>query len=273
VTGANWRVWVDIFCQGVDKTFLLSKLGNPIISSTMWKNINLEQCLSHINRQWEAAGKGTSEINPAITISRMCGSGGRTVASKLADYLQPHAPYPYHWTIFDRELIKKVLEDHMLSTRLAEFLPESSKSVLREVVDKIRGKKHADATKIVEQTVETVWQLAKGGYVILVGRGGNLITAKLPNVFHVRLVGSHEVRVRRLEEVYDFDRPAAEEYLRSQDAAKKLYLKEYFGQDIDDANLYHLVVNTDRFTYGDTAKLIGDAFLNWFKPEPAAKVS
>ncbi len=230
----------------------------------MWNNINLEECLSHINRQRDSRCPGPPEKRPAITISRQCGSGGRTVASKLAEFLEPHTPCGCHWTIFDHNLIKKVLEDHWESVRLAEFLPESNQSRLSELMEKLRGKK-LSASKIVEQTVETIWQLAAGGYVILVGRAANVITAKLPNVFHVRLVGSLENRIERIEEVYDFDRRGALEYIKSQDEAKRLYLKEYFGQDIEDPQLYHLVVNTDRISYADTAKLIGDAVINWFK--------
>lgn len=192
------------------------------------------------------------------------------MASQLAEYLAPHAPYGCHWTIFDHELIKKVLEDHGLPARLAEFLPESSKPRLREMMSTLRGKLPS-TTKLIEQTVETIWHLAEGGYVILVGRAANVVTARLPNVFHVRLVGSLENRIERVEEVYDFDRRAAEEYIRTQDTAKRNYLKEYFGQDIDDAQLYHLVINTDRIPYGETAKLIADAVHHWFKLAPAVK--
>lgn len=235
----------------------------------MWKNINLEECLSHISRQRDSRNTGPPDQRPAITISRQCGSGGRTVASKLAEWLQPHAPYGCHWTIFDQNLIKKVLEDHWESVRLAEFLPESSKSRVAEMIEKLRGKK-LSAAKFVEQTVETIWQLAEGGHVILVGRAANVITAKLPNVFHVRLVGSLENRIARVEEVYDFDRHAALAYIKSQDDAKRLYLKEYFGRDIEDPELYHLIVNTDRISYGEAAKLIGEAVIHWFKLTPAA---
>lgn len=236
----------------------------------MWKNINLERCLDHINSSREAGVAGPNEARPAITISRMCGSGGRTVASQLAEYLDPHAPYGTHWTVFDHALMIKVLEEHRLSVRLAGLLPERSQSLLRELIDRLRGK-GPQASRIVEQTVETIWHLVGMGYVILVGRGANVITAKMPNVFHVRLVGSLENRLERLEEVYDFDRRSALAYLKAQDASKKLYLKEYFGADIEDPQLYHLIVNTDRIAYGEAAKLIGDAAVHWFKTAPVLK--
>lgn len=234
----------------------------------MWKNINLEACLAHINRHPLSESKGPPENRPAITISRMCGSGGRLVASGLVEYLQPQAPFGRQWTVFDRNLIKKVLEDHSLSARLAEFLPESSKPFLHEMIKQLSGKK-LSGSMIIEETIETIWHLAECGYVILVGRGANVITAGLKNIFHVRLVASLENRIKRVEEVYDFDRHAALEYIRSQDTAKRLYLKEYFGKDIDDPQLYHLIVNTDELKPEDATQLIGDTAQNWFQPAVA----
>ena len=97
----------------------------------MWKNINYESCLSYISRQAasEAYGKsknvseahtGSGSVSegkihpsarPSVTICRMCGSGGRTVASELANYLQSHTSSEHRWTIFDKNLIEKVLEE------------------------------------------------------------------------------------------------------------------------------------------------------------------
>lgn len=230
----------------------------------MWKKINLENCLAHINRQSELIGSATSPHRPAMTISRMCGAGGRTVASKLVDYLQPRAPLGCQWTIFDRQLIEKVLADNSISVRLADMVRESSQSVVAEVLNKFRGQPVA-SSEIARKTIETIWRLAEGGYVILIGRGANIITAKLENVFHVRLVGSLEKRIQRVEEVYDMDRRTAESFIKSQDASKRSYLKEYFGQDIDNAQLYHLVINTDRISYENTARLIAETFFNWSK--------
>lgn len=235
----------------------------------MWKNINLEKCLSHIEKQMVPGSGGATGARPAITISRMCGAGGRTVASKLLDLMQAQAPPGCHWTIFDKNLIEKVLQDHLYSAQLAKYLPESGKSFLAEMMDRIRGGQ-LPATKAVEQTVETIWKLAAGGHVIVVGRAGNIITAKMKNVFHVRLAGSLERRIARVEQVYEMERAAAEAFVKAQDAAKKLYLKDYFGQDIDDPQLYHLIVNTDLISYDAAAHLIAEAATRWFESNTTA---
>lgn len=235
----------------------------------MWKNINLEQCIARINLLGSPASRTGSHRRPAITISRMAGAGGRTVASELADELQPYAPFGSHWTVFDRNLIEKVLEDHHLSTQLARYLPESSKPLLSELLSGLR-RANPSLSTVVKQSVETIWALAEGGHVILVGRGGNVITARLDNVFHVRLEGSLEKRIARLETVYDFDRATALEYLKSQDTAKKLYLAEYFGRNIEDPLLYDLIINTDELGYESVASLIAGAVIRRFKLEPWA---
>ncbi|HEV2328916.1 MAG TPA: cytidylate kinase-like family protein [Verrucomicrobiae bacterium] len=236
----------------------------------MWNNIKLQQCISHINclPQLET---NDGLIQPSITISRMTGSGGRTVASKLADCLQSYAPSERRWTIFDRNLIQKVLEDHHLSARLAEFLPESGTGTLTEIISNM-FKSQPSAASIVKQSVETIWKLAEGGCVVLVGRAANVITAGLNNVFHVRLAGTLEKRVARVETVYDFDHPAALRYIKSEDMAKKDYLKEYFGRDIDDPLLYDLVINTDELSYEKAARLIADSIIRRFDLEPHREV-
>jgi cytidylate kinase len=238
----------------------------------MWHNINLEQCISRIDELIRPNGQVHAVNRPSVTISRMAGVGGRTVASKLADELQPYAPAGSQWTIFDRNLIEKVLEDHHLSAKLAEFLPESGSHLLPDIIFKL-FKSGPPPTSLVKQSVETIWKLAKGGHVILVGRGANVITAGLENVFHVRLEGSLEKRAARLEKIYDFDRHAALQYLKSQDSAKRRYLKEYFGHDIDDPHLYDLVINTDELSYEKVAGLIADSVVQRFDLEPGARVA
>lgn len=229
----------------------------------MWKNINLDKCLSYINCQAIPEVKSHPTLKPSITISRMCGAGGRTVASKLAEYLPSRMPDASGWTVFDRNLIEKVLEDHHLSKRIAQFVPEGHKSLLEDTLEDLLGL-HPPTAMLVKQTSETIWNLAEKGNVILVGRGANVVTGKLATAFHVRLVGTVEKRIARLMEVYDFDYANAHEFLKVQDASKKRYLKDHFNRDIDDPLLYHLIINTDEISYANAARLIGDTVIRRF---------
>ena len=230
----------------------------------MWKSINLEACLAQIKRRQAAGGDNLPGTKPTITISQMRGAGGDQVVPKLVDYLRPHTPNGCQWAVYDKNFMVKVLEDHGLSKMLADSLPEAKEPLVTELINKLRSG-HPSAAKIVELAVETIWRLAEGGYVILVGRAANVITAELKNVFHVRLVGSLDQRIENTRLAHNFDRHTALKQVKAEDEAKKLYVKEYFGRDIDDPELYHLIVNTDRFSHEQAAWLIGDAFTNWHK--------
>jgi hypothetical protein len=74
----------------------------------------------------------------SITISRKSGSGAHLVAKLMADYLNRVSPNPSPpWTVFDRNLAERVLEDHHLPPRLARFMPEDRTSELADVLDEL----------------------------------------------------------------------------------------------------------------------------------------
>ena len=226
-------------------------------------NANLEHCLSFIHSQG-ATVKATSpetEIRRAVTISRQAGCGAVSIAEKLADYLQLHAP-PVNapWTIFDRDLMTKVLSDHKLPAYLAKFLPEDRVSAIEDTLADIFGVRPTVET-MVQQTAETVLKLAELGGVILIGRGGNIITAKLPQVLHVRIVAPLDDRIERICRD-DHKSPAeARRFCLEEEQARARYLKTYFNAEINDPVNYHLIINTSRVGPENAAKLIGAATL------------
>jgi cytidylate kinase len=232
----------------------------------MWKNIGLEKCISFIESEVQPKGKedsASAAVRPAITISRMTGAGGHTVASMLADYLQKHIPAHDQWTVFDQNLVEKVLEDHHINKRFADFMEEGHKSMLRDSVEEYMGL-HPSFWTLVQKTNATVLQLARIGNVILVGRGATLIASKLKNVFHVRLVGSLEKRIEYGQQVYGLDRKAALSFIKKRDEGRKRYLKENFDADVDNPFLYHVVINTDLVKYDEAARMIGDEVIARF---------
>ena len=224
----------------------------------------LERCRTYINAHIQAAGKGlTSDDRPrrAVTISRQTGSGAHVVAEKLAACLQTHTPSDARpWTVFDRNLVEKVLEDHNLPHRLARFMPEDRVSEIADMMDELFGL-HPPSWTLVRQTTETILHLAELGNVILIGRGATVLTNKLDYVYHVRLVGSLEKRVAHMQELNGLNKQAALELIRREDRGRRRYLKTHFKADLDDLLLYHLVINTDLVPYEAAAQIIADAML------------
>jgi Cytidylate kinase-like family len=172
----------------------------------------------------------------------------------LVDILQAQAPEErYPWAVFDRNLVEKVLNDHNLPGGLAKFMPEDRISEVSDIMDELFGL-HPPSWTLVRETADTILHLAELGNVILIGRGASIITSKLDYVFHVRLVGSLEHRVKRMQESEHLNSSkSAMELIQREDLGRRRYLKKYFDRDIDDPLLYHLVINTDLLSCDEAA--------------------
>jgi hypothetical protein len=232
----------------------------------MSEPINLERCRAFVECQlrpaaWPAGFEAAGPAKRAVTISRQAGCGARLVAGKLAEYLQARAPHDAPpWTVFDRNLVEAVLQDHHLPQRLAKFMPEDRFTELEDILDELFGL-HPPSWLLVRKTSETILRLAELGQVILVGRGANLITARLANVLHVRLVGSLQRRVERIQLREQLGRRPALALVRKEDRGRRRYVQKYFRTDIDEPLSYHLVINTDLVSATEAACWIGEAVL------------
>ena len=226
-------------------------------------NATIDRCFTFINSHTATPSHPAAEprIRRAVTISRQAGCGAVIVAEKLAKYLEQHSPQESAtWTVFDRELMDKVLADHNLPKYLAQFLPEDRASQIEDTLADIFGV-HPPTHTVVQQTAETLLQLAELGNAILIGRAGNIVTAKLPNVLHVRLVAPLEDRIERICRDDHKSPVEARRFCLEEEQARARYLKTYFKTDISDALLYHLIINTSRVGCDNAARLIGDAVL------------
>ena len=241
----------------------------------MWENISTQKSKSFIEHHFgqKEKEKPATFIKPAITISRQEGAGGLTVASNLAEYLEKNTASREPWTVFSQHLVAKVLEEYKHDKRIGDFMKEDRKGFsLAGAFEEFVGL-HPSTWTLVQQTNATILRLAQIGNVILVGRGANVITSELENVFHVHLVGSLEKRIEQAQKVFSLDRKAATNYIKKKDEARRRYLKDNFDKDINDPLLYHVVINTDLVRYDEAARLIGGEVIKRFKLDIPVKAT
>ena len=199
---------------------------------------------------------------PTVTLSRQIGSGAMVIAGELAEYLQSRAPTPCQWMVFDKNLAEKVLEEHNLPKDIARFMPEDRVSAIQDAVEEMLGL-HPSSRTLLHLTTETILHLAELGHVILVGRAAHVITRRMKNVFHVRLIAPLDQRVAQVMARSQIDDMAAREFIQKEDRGRTRYLKNHFHADLNDNLQYDLVVNTARIPHREVAHLIGEAILHW----------
>lgn len=223
-----------------------------------------ERCRHYIDCRLTEGGKRRDRVRkvaPAVTISHETGSRAVTVGRVLARVLDEVAPSAdCHWTVFDENLVEEVLADHHLPKRLKAYMTEDRDREFTASIEEILGL-HPSSWTLFHHTVETVLKLASLGQVILVGRGTNLMTASMPGVLHVRLIGSVPVRVAHVERFYSLGEAEARKLVRKKDTASRRYVRQHFGLKNADPIIYDLVINTDRLRDDAVATIIADALV------------
>jgi Cytidylate kinase-like family len=203
-------------------------------------------------------------MGPCITLSREAGAGAEILSQMLVDTFSKYdydAKQP--WAIFDQNLIEKVLQDNHLPLKLGEIMEERKYSAMTSILNELIAGQPGTWT-LFHKTTETILQLAYMGYCIIVERGGNLITSKMDNCFHVRLIGSEEDKITHVMEIYNLDRREAVDYIKKEDENRKEYISHYFHKDVEDPLLYDFVINTSTMKHQEAAELITDFVIKKF---------
>jgi len=210
----------------------------------------------------EHSNQGKKEIErntagPCITISRETGARADKISELLIEIFNK-IDGTAHWAVFDKNIIEKVLQDHHLPHTLEKLMEEKKYPAMKSLMNELLVGQPS-VWSLVHKTTETILQLAAIGNAIILDRGANIITAKLPNTFHVRLVAPLENRIFHVQELYNFDKKEALDFVRREDADRKEYLMNYFHKEITDPLIYNIIINTGQLTDEECAEIIRQA--------------
>jgi cytidylate kinase len=198
---------------------------------------------------------------PFITVSRQTGAGGLVFAQKLQEYLNRNdTAAKKNWTMFEKELINKVIEEHNLSAEVAPFLTEKNMSELQAVLEQVYGL-HPSKRSMVHKISSTILNIANLGNAIIIGRGANIITRNLSNGFHIKLIASLHKRIKNIQDYLQVDVTKAKKIIEQGDREKKEYFRKNFSKNIDDPLHYSLVANMDYIDMDNLVEIIGNGLI------------
>ncbi len=106
--------------------------------------------------------------------------------------------------------------------------------------------------------IESVLHLAKIGNVIFVGRAAHGVLMGLPEARHVRVVGTLEQRAGRITAMSGLSLDEARDRARKVDRARMRFIGHYFHRDIRDPHGYDMIVNTDRLSIREAARMVAE---------------
>lgn len=208
-----------------------------------------------------------------ITISRQFGSAGTQAASRVCDLLG----YRY----LDKVLMTQVAtEAGLLGKEFVDFSEERSE--VRNFLDRLlhpgphsvarvatrsrdaAGREtlsleqldEARCAKLVRGAIHAAYQQ---GDVVIMGRGGQVTLKEMSGVLHVRIVAPMGSRILRIQSQEGVDAEQARRLAVAHDQATTRYLKQLFGVRGDEPELYHMVINTGKWSPGVAAQIIYNA--------------
>jgi cytidylate kinase len=178
-----------------------------------------------------------------ITISRQVGSLGTEIARGLAEKLN----YEY----VDKEKIGKMLADFGLGVLEVEKFDEKKPPFWDSF--------SIQRTKFLHSIQAAIYDFARKGRAVIVGRGGQVLLHNLPGILHVRIFSPFDLRVKRLVESERVDEKHAVRMLRQSDHDSAGYIHSFFYADWNDANLYDLLINTEKLSPATAVQMIIDS--------------
>ncbi len=166
-----------------------------------------------------------------ITFSRQMGAGGTEVAREVANRME--------YELYDTEAIEKAAEEMGFLKDVKEIDEKPPSFFMRFFTHRPEA--------FVDRLYAVIYELAKRGNAIFLGRGGNMLFRPIPCALHVRVIASKETRVEALLE-RGFKREAALAAIERSDYERAGFVKFAFGRNWDDPRLYDVVLNMDNLT-------------------------
>lgn len=103
---------------------------------------------------------------------------------------------------------------------------------------------------------EVIRELAARGSGVILGRGAAAALREDPRVLRVRLTGPVERRIRLGMQLGEVDEDTARATQRRLDAAHAEYMRRFYGLDIDDPELYHVILDVTAIGIDAAAEIL-----------------
>ena len=104
-----------------------------------------------------------------------------------------------------------------------------------------------------------VYEIASAGQGVIVGHGSQVLLREFSCAFHVRIHADIRSRVRELRQRQGMKKEAAERLIRKMDDRQQGYFRYAYQLDMESADLYDLVINTQKMRPDTAAEVIEQA--------------
>lgn len=200
-----------------------------------------------------------------ITVSREIGTGGGTVARKLAEKLNVHYS--------DKRLIQALEEKFNLTSSGIEHLKSTKKHWFKDLFEQVAPAPKAKievggytfSREFQEAvTVEDIYKaekeilnaIADEGSCVITGRSAFFVLKDRPNKVDIFITASKELRANRIMAKQNITYEEAMKLIEKIDKGRDNYVKRYTGLSRYDMRNYNLILDMDYLTEDEAVEKI-----------------
>lgn len=188
--------------------------------------------------------------NIVITISRLYGSGGRTIAKMLSERL--NIPY------YDKDLIKLASENSGINEALFANADEKApNNTLSKIIKKVYNgelispdsKDFTSNQNLFNYQAKVIKELANTESCVIVGRCADFILKDYDNVLSVFIHAPFEFCLDNASKIKDLPIKELEEFIKKTNKTKEEYYKYFTNHEWYDARNFDLCLDSSKLGY------------------------
>ena len=177
-----------------------------------------------------------------ITISRQVAALGDEVAEALAKKMG--------YKFINRQYIEK---------RILELgFPEEKMSRYDERKPGFFASLLKDRDEYLDYLQTAIYETAKEGNCIFIGRGSFVVLENVPNLISVRFVSNDDIRTERLMKEFNWNKRQAQARIAESAENRKGFHKNFFNVNPEDPANYHLTLNTSLLSIDEASSAIAN---------------
>ena len=198
-------------------------------------------------------------FGPVITISRQAGCGASKLAHDICQLMNTSAHpsgKPGTWHFINHEVLEKSAEKLELEpNKLDRVITDKERGIMDQIVEALSSHKHKSDQKIMKTVLEVIRLFAEQGNVVIVGRGGAVVSQHITRSLHIRLEAPVEWRLEAVMKKLQYSREYALQYIRKIDEQREMYVQKML-QGTRTYSLYDAILNPGRFSEKQLIEII-----------------
>jgi cytidylate kinase len=191
-----------------------------------------------------------------VAISETTGSLGNEIGRRVSERLG--------YRFADREIIAKAAEQFGAEVSDLRHGTEGRPTFWERLTDsQHRYRAYVDSI---------ILEMASADDVVLTGLAAAIVLRQVPHVLRVRTNAPERIRANRVEQQQGLTREATLDHIRHIDHERAARVKFLYRVNVDDQLLYDLVLNTERMTADEGARVIQETLKEQrFQATPAGR--